>query len=169
MAKKYIYLQGKLSWVKHLKPDDRFGDPKWSVKLHPNAESLTVIKELVAKKGEVDGVMNKLQKDDDGYFMTFSRHTSRIYQGKTIAFLPPVILNKDGSPLVNTAIGNGSDGTIKLEYYTFKRKGGPGQGSAVRWESLRLDHLIPYEASKDLVPEEYKLVKDLVEQPAQLF
>lgn len=169
MAKRYIYIEGVLSWVKHAKPDDKFGEPKWSLTVHPFPDSLKLLKEdLLVTKGDVYGILNKLQTDEEGDYISFSRHVSKVYGGKIITFTPPIILNVDGSPVgSDMAIGNGSTGIVTLEYYTWPKAG--KRGSAVRWESLRLTNFIPYEPKKDLPPEEYKKIKALVEQPVQLF
>lgn len=169
MAKRFIYVEGVLSWVKHDKPDDKFGEPKWSVVVHPYPESLKLIKEeLLPTKGDVYGIMNKLQTDEEGDYISFSRHVSKIYGGKIVPFAPPTVLRPDGSPLPrDAAIGNGSTGKVCLEYYTWPKAG--KRGSAVRWDSLQLTNFIPYEPKKDMSPEEYKKVKGLVEQPTQLF
>lgn len=170
MAKRYIYVEGVLSWVKHIKPDTTFGDPKWSLVIHPYPDSLKLIKEeLLVAKGDVLAIMNKLTTDEEGDKISFSRFCSKVYSGKLITFEPPRVLNPDGSPLGrDISIGNGSTGKVCLEHYTWPKAGGK-RGSAVRWESLQLTNFIPYEPKKDLSPEEYRKVKGLVEQPTQLF
>lgn len=166
MAKKLIYLKGKVSWVKHQRADDRFGDPKWSIQLQPDAESLNVIKDLLETKDGVQGLRNTLGKNEDGYYMVFSRYATKTYGGKVQSYAPPEVVNTDGSSLSDTAIGNGSDGIVRLEYYTYNIKGQQGKkGSACRWDGLRVDNLVPFEAKKDLTEVEFKKVEGLVNQP----
>ena len=171
MAKSLKYLQGKVSWVKHIKPDEKYG--KWTVKLHPDNPSLEKIREMQTSQNGVTGIKNILGKDDDGYFMNFSRPTKKEFKRRdgmteTRAFAPPVVVTKDGTPWDDKGIGNGSDGTVELEYYTFNAPGG-GKGSAVRWERLRIDTLVPYDIKKDLTPEELKEMGPIVVQPKPMF
>jgi hypothetical protein len=170
LAKTYKYLQGKVSWVKHLKPDEKFG--KWSVKFYPDPKSLEVIREMMTTSNGVTGIKNVLGKDDDGYHMSFSRAIRKEYKDKQGGvrvhnFEPPRVMKADGSPWPSSeAIGNGSDATIKLEYYTYPQPTG-GKGSAVRWEALRIDNAIPYDVRKDLTEEEFEKYGELAEQPKQ--
>jgi hypothetical protein len=166
MAKEYVYLEGKGSWIKHLKPDEKYN--KWSLKLHPTAASLEKIRDMQLSTNGVTGIKNTLGKDEDGYFMSFSRPTSKLMKGSVVSFTPPLVVNKDGSPYTGGGIGNGSDVTIKLEVYTHKTPGG-GKARACRWEGARIDNLIEYAPDRDLGKEEYEKVKELVDQPTPKF
>jgi len=166
LAKEFIYLKGKVSWVRHLRPDDKYG--KWNCKLHPDVESLEKIRELQLAQNGVSGIKNVLGKDDDGYYMGFSRPVNKLMRGQVVAFTPPVVVNADGSLFQGDAIGNGTDATIKIEVYTHGTPGG-GKARACRWESMRIDHLVPFDKNRDLGKEELEAVKELVNQPTQLF
>jgi hypothetical protein len=136
----YEFIQGKLSWVKYITPNQW---EKWSVQVHPNQESLERIREL-----QSEGIKNVIKKDDDGYFCTFSRPTSRVIKGKIIGMTPPVVTDKDGQPMEGVAIGNGSDGIVKLEIYTHPTPNG-GSAKAARWDALRVTNLIPFNTDTD--------------------
>lgn len=157
--RKEIYLKGKLKWVHTVKPDMKYG--KYSCVLYPDPESLDKIKELKANKPTI---LNELKQDDDGYFMKFSCDPSKVIAGKLQTFQVHV-LKPDGSPLTEALVGNGSDGTIKLEWYTYRK----GEGAAVRLKAIRIDNLIPFIANRDFTDEVKKDISGLPEQPAPLF
>lgn len=138
----FVFLKGKVSWVRYITPDEKFG--KWSVRLHPDEESLKTLQTLQMEKA----IKNQFKKDEDGYYMQFSRPISRKIKGKEIAMTPPVVLNADGTPMEGVAIGNGSDGIVKLEVYSYPTPTG-GRGYAARWDSLRIDNLIPFNKDTD--------------------
>lgn len=138
-----IFLQGKVKWAR-MKTPGQFG--KWSIVLYPDAESLDIIKGLIN-----DGIKNELKKDDDGYYITFSRPVEKTdRQGRRFPFSPPVTLDKENR-VIEDQIGNGSDCGIKLEIYGGPRPGG-GSYKAARLNSVKVFNLVPYnpeESSKD--------------------
>ena len=158
----YVFIQGKISWLKNTVPDE-WG--KWKVTIHPNAESLEKIREL-----QTEGIKNVLKKDDDGYYTTFSRPTQKMIKGKVIGFAPPEVLQADGkTPLTGILVGNGSDGTVKLEVYSHGTPGG-GKAKAARLLSIKVDNLIPFEMNRDFNPNQKEAVAGLKEvPPEQLF
>jgi hypothetical protein len=135
------------------------------VTVHPNNESLEKIRELQA-----EGLKNIIKKDDDGYLVTFSRPVQKTINGVVRGYTPPVVLNKDGTPFVHgdVQIGNGSDGTVKLEVYQHKTPGG-GKAKAARWEALRIDNLVPFKKERDFPADQQKSMAGLEDQPEQLF
>ena len=144
----YIYLKGKASWVQAHKVNE-YG--KWQMMLHPDTESLNIIRDLQA-----EGVKNVIKKDDDGYFVRLARPHEIKVKGKIIGMVAPELY--DGNrPLKDDAgetvgfypfkefIGNGSDVIVKMEVYSHGVPGAPGKkAKAMRWESLRVDTLVPY-------------------------
>lgn len=155
-----VYLQGKVSWVKYITPDPMYN--KWSVTLHPNAESLEIIRDL-----QTEGVKNQFKKDEDGYYIQFSRPVDRKIKGKVIGMTPPVVLDKDGQPMDGVAIGNGSDATVKLEVYSHGTPSG-GKAKAARFAGLKIDNLIPFNKDTDFPdPAQREQAKGLDEQPVQ--
>ena len=156
----YIYIQGKVSWLK-ARMTNQWN--KYSVQIHPNPEGLEKIREL---QGE--GLKNMLKKDEDGYFVTFSRPVSKEFKsGKIITYSPPEVFDKDGNPF-DGPVGNGSDATLKLEVFQHDTPGG-GRAKAARWVSARIDNLVPYEPDRDLTEDQKELRAGLKEQPEQLF
>jgi hypothetical protein len=132
---------------------------KWKVTVHPTEASLEKVREL---QGE--GIKNVLKKDDDGYKVTFSRPTQKMVKGKVIGLTPPEVLQADGkTPLTGVLVGNGSDGTVKLEVYSHGTPGG-GKAKAARLLSIKVDNLIPFEMNRDFDDKQKEAVQGLDEQ-----
>jgi hypothetical protein len=125
------------------------------------------------KKGndEVDGILNEVQKNDDGgYSVRLKRDFSKNWSGKEQALDPVLVLDHNNLPWQShVLIGNGSDITCKVEYYTYKPKFSKKKGSAIRLSSVRVDQLVPFEMEKDFTEDEKKQVKGLAEQPRMMF
>jgi len=158
----YVFVKGKLSWVKTTVPNE-WG--KWTCTIHPNEESLNKIRDLQA-----EGVKNVLKKDDDGYYVTFSRPTQKMIKGKVIGLAPPEVLQADGkTPLTGQLVGNGSDGVVKVEVYSHSTPGG-GKAKAARLLSIKIDNLIPFELKRDFTAGQQEAVAGLPEQqPEPMF
>lgn len=159
MDKTFIYWQGKAKWVRAVTPDLTYN--KWNFVLYPDEKHLEEIRELQSK-----GVKNVLGKDDDGWKINISRPTQRVWKGKVIAFAPPRVVDATGMPLDGVAIGNGSDVTAEIEVYQHGTPSGK-KAHAIRWESLRVDNLIPFEVKKDYPEPIASQVQDLVDKPKQ--
>ncbi len=163
MAKSYEFLSGKLKWANRLTiPDLMY--KKWSVVLYPDQASMAKLMKLK----EPPSILNEIKEDEDGKYITLSRPTSRQYGGVDRAFTPPLVVNADGTTCTE-AIGNGSDGTCKIEVYNYKVKVSNKQGRAIRLEAVRIDNLVRYEPKTDRTEEEAKLAKGLDEQPTPMF
>ncbi len=161
MPTEYIYIQGKAKWFKHNTPNS-WG--KYTHVIYPNHESLEKIRELQA-----EGIKNILRKDEDGYYISFSRPTSVLIKGKVVGIAPPLVFQADGTtPLRETMVGNGSDITTKLEVYQHSTPGG-GKAKAARWLSTKVDNLVPFHNSRDLFGEQEKAWRGMEDQPEQLF
>jgi hypothetical protein len=155
-----IYIQGKVSWFR-AKTVNKWN--KYSVQIHPNPKDLDVIRDL---QGE--GLKNVIKKDDDGYYVNFTRPVTKEFKsGKIVAFTPVEVFDKDGNPFDGN-VGNGSDATLKIEVYEHETPGG-GKAKAARWVSARIDNLVPFEVEKDGFEEQKEALKGLKEQPEQLF
>lgn len=153
----YVYLKGKAFWVEHIKPSEH---KDWRFILYPDKDSLDIIRGLMDR-----GLMNTLKKDEDGYHMRFRRKTERPFKRNgTFSLTPPVVMMEDGTPIMNSLIGNGSDVTVKLEVYKFPRVG-YGQAVATRWESMTVHNLIPYEGARDMTPAQTYQYRGMAEQP----
>lgn len=158
MSSDMIDVQGKLKYI-HAVSFNKYD--KWSVVFYPNPASLEVIRDLQAQ-----GVKNVMKKDDDGYFIQFSREPTKLMRGKVVAFTAPKVIDKEGKPFDGNKIGRDSDATIRLEVYQHGTPSG-GKAKAARWDSVRIDNLVPWERDRDLPPAEAEAVKSLTESPAQ--
>jgi len=167
MAKtEFVYLKGKTKWFRPEKPNE-WG--KRSHVLYPDADSLKILWKLKESTPTMSGIKNEIRKDEDGEYISISRPSSKEIKGKIVAFEPPVVLDgsmtlPDGSspPLRGVFVGNGSDVITKIAVYSYNQPGSPGKrGRAIRWESSRVDNLIPYEGRKDFDEEEMKLTKGI--------
>lgn len=160
-GKEYHFFSGKGKWVRTTAPDP-WGN--WKTDLYFNQESLDRYRQLHAEKG----LMNRINKDDDGYYVTFKRPIEKQRRdGKKFGFAPPEVLHSDGTtPLRDTLVGNGSDITVKIELYNYNKPGG-GKGYATRLEAIRVDNLIPFDGKRDFEKDQEKQVRGLDEQPSQ--
>lgn len=155
----FKYITGKLKWVKNVHADAKFNC--WSLVVYPNSESLETFKKL-----QEEGVKNHLNKDEDGYYITFRRPTHKLMGGALVPFAPPEVIDKEGRP-IHVPIGDGSDGVVKLEVYTHGTPSG-GKSKAARWLSLRVDNLVPHE--KEMFDDgQLKAIEGLDKQPSELF
>lgn len=167
MVARYEYLQGKAKWAKLVTPDTKFGDA-WKVQLYLNDASYQKMLKL-----KEEGVLNNIYKDEDGYFVNLKRPTSILLKGnRPQALSPPEIMEADGkTPLRNALIGNGSDITVKLDVYKYRKatdRFGEPTGIAIRLRSVRVDNLVPFEMKRDFTTEQQRTVKGLDEQPPQV-
>lgn len=165
---KYYYLHGKVKWFRPEKSDE-WG--KYSHILYPDEESIALLRSLQEDKDNVKGVKNVLKKDDDGYFIRIARKAQIEVKGKIVGMGPPMVLDKDGTtPIRNILVANGSDVTTKIEVYTYKIPGGDktARGTAIRWESSRIDELIPYQVNRDFTEGERDQIAGLPEAPKQM-
>lgn len=155
-----IYIKGKVSWFR-AKQTNQWN--KYSVQIHPVHEDLEVIRGLQSR-----GLKNVIKKDDDGYFVNFTRPVTKQYKsGKVQTYAPPQVFDKDGN-LYEGQVGNGSDVTLKIEVYEHDNQAG-GKAVAARWVSARIDNLVPFETDKDAFPETLEALEGLKDQPAQTF
>ena len=154
MAQKQVYLQGKCKWAR-LQSPDQWGN--WKINLYPTKESMAIFKEL--------NVKNHVKRDDDGDFIALKRPTQKMIKGKVMGYSPPTVVDKDGNP-TDVGIGNGSDVTVKCDYYSYKSPQGD-PGNAIRLTGIRIDSLVPYNPSNDYPEELKKAVGTLNEQPKQ--
>lgn len=144
MANTYETLEGTFYWVKITDPEETpFKDKKgnlrwvWKAMFRPNSESLLKIMDLQAK-----GVKNQLKKDEDGYYVNFSRPV-KDNAGK--ALQPPRAYKADGITPLNEDVGNGSKGRLVLEIYEHKTPNG-GKASAARLYSISVTDLVVFGA-----------------------
>jgi len=91
---------------------------------------------------------------------------TKLMRGKVIAFTAPKVIDREGQPFDGNKIGRGSDATVRLEVYQHGTPSG-GKAKAARWDSVRIDNLVPWESNKDLPPAEAANIQSLTESPAQ--
>lgn len=171
MANKEIFFRGKVKWFKLQNQGDS-NYKCWSTVLYLTPESVNQFQELKKGTDTVEGLLNELKQDEDGHFITLKRPWFRkLRDGSEVGMQPPIILSKENLPWpTDKAIGNGSDVTIKCDYYTFKAPFKTKRGSAIRLVSARIEDLVPYEPKKDFTDKEAKVVGGLVDQkPPQYF
>jgi hypothetical protein len=145
----WVYLDGKAYWVQAHKPN-QWG--KWSMQFYPTQKSLDFLRELIAEKG----IKTQIKKDDDGWFIRVSKPTQlTLKTGKIVGMTQPELFNgnlpiMEGDKIVGYApltepVGNGSDGVLKLDMYSYTIPASGGKkGWALRWNSLRVDNLVPF-------------------------
>lgn len=149
MMNETVYIDGIFSWCRVVNPET-FTDPVsgkveryWSVTIHPTPESLELIRDLQAR-----GIMNKMKKNDDGYYIKFKRPTERRKRdGGLIPFEKPAVYNTDKQLIDGLKVGNGTAGTLKLEVYGGDK---PRKYLAARLDSIMVKSLVEYDPNRDL-------------------
>lgn len=132
-----IELEGELSWVKAVTPDEYEGKRNWSACTTLNPDALQMIMELKA-----EGVKNVLKKDDQNrWYIKVSRRDG-IYKGDkmTKVLNPPVVTDAEGNIIDGDTVGNGSKGILKIDVYEHPVKGGT-KAKAMRLESIKITEL----------------------------
>jgi hypothetical protein len=155
----YVYIRGKLKWVRTTAVNP-WG--KYTCTVYPlPGEDLEKVREL-----QSEGVKNLLKKDDDGYYITYSRPSEKTDKnGRKFGLAPVEIMLKDGSKFDGN-VGNGSDGTVKLEVYQHSTPSG-GKAKAARLLAIRVDELVPYEPNRDMQKDQEMATRGLQFAPAQ--
>jgi len=159
MANEYQYWSGKVTWC-NVDRVDNFG--RYSICFYPDTKAYNEIMKL-----KQEGLMNQVKKDDDGYFINISRPTEFIQKttGKHVSIPAPLLLDKDGkTPMSGTAVGKGSDVTVKVEIRQYKTPQ-KRDAVAVRLESVRVDNLIPFEPARDFPPVQAKQAEGMATAP----
>lgn len=151
-----VDVQGKVKYI-HAVNFNKYD--KWSIVIYPDPKSLEVIRDLQA-----EGVKNVMKKDEDGYFIQFSREPTKLIRGKVVAFAAPRVQDNEGKVFDGLRVGRGSDVTVRLEVYQHGTPSG-GKAKAARWDSVRVDNLIVWEIDKDMPPSEAAATKDLNNSP----
>lgn len=161
---KDVFLRGKCKFFKLLGRGD-MEYQCWGTVLYLTQESYATFLELRKGDETTDGIMNEIKLDDEGHYVNLRRPWTRKFKGTETMLAPPVVVNKDNMPWnSDTAIGNGSDVTVKCEYYTFKPPFKAKRGSAIRLISARVEELVPYEPQRDFTEFEAEQTKGLIDQ-----
>jgi hypothetical protein len=157
MSNGEVFIPGKLKYVYYDRLN-KYG--KWSIQVYPTPSGLEVVNQLIK-----EGVKNELKKDEDGYFINFHRMPEMVdRKGHRFTLKPPTIIDNDGR-LIQTAIGNGSTGIVKIETYGGKSPIGSSY-KAARFAGVKITDLIPYNPEESNDKYEVRNVSGLKEQPA---
>lgn len=158
MRNETVFIDGILSWCRVVSPEEYEGDRFWSCTIHPTPESLEKVRDLQAR-----GIMNKMKKDEDGYYIKFKRPTERRKRdGGLIPFEPPKVYNSEKQIIDGLRVGNGSAGTLKLEVYGGDK---PRRYLAARLDSIMISSLVDYDPNKDLSDEDRKRAEGFEDRP----
>lgn len=132
-----LQFKGKFTWCQ-LVNLNKYG--KWSLNLYPDHEALEKIRELQA-----EGVKNVIKKDDDGYYLQISRPAQiEFVKGQAQSVTPPVVRDKDKNALPNNVeIGDGSDGLVAVEVYSYKLPNTEKRSKAMRLYGIEVHNLVP--------------------------
>lgn len=156
---KEVFLKGKIKWANSLFTPDTMYEPKWQAKLYLDDESVEIIRELQSL-----GLMNKISKDDDGWYTSVSRPTQKMFKGVLTPLTPPVIEDNEGNLITQNIIGNGSDVICKMEVYNYKPQGGNRRKVAYRLASVKVVNLIRYEREADMSDSNKRQTAGITEQ-----
>jgi len=162
---KYFTFTGKAQWAKLYKPDEFRGSVKWCLDLIMDDPAEWV-------KFKEAGIQKKVKEGAEGKYVQFARSTSKLMKGRVVYFAPPIILDKDGKPIVSYVdsfgspvrsyedekarpervgepilIGNGS--VVQVSVSVYPTAMGPGN----RLESVKVLDLVAYEEEKEKSPE----------------
>lgn len=157
MSSEMIDVQGKVKFI-HAVNFNKYD--KWSIVIEPTVPSLEVIRDLQAQ-----GIKNVMKKDDENvYYIQFSREPTKLMRGKVVAFAAPKVFDAKGEAMDGMKVGRGSDVTARLEVYQHGTPNG-GKAKAARWDSVRVDSLVPWEIDKDMPPSEAEEAHSLMNSP----
>lgn len=169
MAKsEIIYLVGKGKWCQRLFiPDEKFAPSAWKFDFYPDKDSLDVLMQMKNPGEGYQGLKNHFKKDEDGTYLSIKRNTYIDTKKGRSPLTPPVVLKADGSPWDGSAVGNGSDLTVKIEKRTYQTPD-KKMGVAIRLVGVRVDNLVPFER-EDFPKDMQEQVDGLPEQPKPLW
>jgi hypothetical protein len=157
-------MKGKGKWCQRLfVPDEKFDPPAWKFDFYPDQEGYNILMKLKEPGEGMQGLLNKIKKDEDGYYTQIKRPTYINSRKGRINLAPPIIVDADGNPWDGKPIGNGSDLTVKLDKRIYKVPVGNKMGIAIRLVSVRVDNLVPFE-KKDFPDDMAKQVEGIAEQ-----
>lgn len=161
----YYYFQGKGSWFKLYQGDLEYKN--WNVKLNFTPESYNSFMKLKEKDGEMEGILNEVKQEEDGYYHVFKRPFHKDFGSGPEPLTPPEVIDKEGQPWDRKVdIGNGSDITVKVECYPYTNRRTRKRGRAIRMIAVMIENLVPF-TKKDLTPEKQDAISGLTEQPKQ--
>lgn len=121
-----VSLHGTARYAKLSSPD-QFG--KFSCSIYPDQESMVKVHKLIS-----EGVKNRLNKDDEGYRITFSRPPSIKTKTRGDIDIGPVWVKDENARDIDTSyVDDGAEITMLLETY-----GGPSGSGRGLYKAARL-------------------------------
>lgn len=167
----FVFVKGKAKWFRHITPEvftapDGSTKESWKHTLYPDQDSLETIRDLQSQ-----GMKNILKKDEDGYYINFSRGTTQKKGGLLVRLDAPKVVLNDGKTEYGDMVGNGSDIITKLEVYEHRVPNQTKKSKAARWLSTRIVTLVPYDKGTPLDRESHitaadqRAIKGLDKQP----
>lgn len=163
-----VFLKGWVKWCKHIKPDMTYGDGKWSVDMYIEGLELEKVREWQSL-----GIKNSVKKDpnENAWYIRLSRKCALVTRdGRKRGLEPPFVYQQVGENKIpiTTLVGNGSTGVAKCHLWRFNPE--PHiKGIALRWESLRIDNLIKYDADHDMTAIDNKNMLENMDKQEPLF
>lgn len=158
----WYYFKGKASWARVQLPDLEFKN--WNIRVYLTPESLVEFNKLKEPKGDVEGILNEVKQDDEGSYITLKRPMFKNWGKGDEPLTPPEVIDANNQPIPNsTLIGNGSDVTVKVECYKYRKPFNKGQGRAIRLVGVKVEHMIPY-SRKDFSAHQEHAIAGLVDQ-----
>lgn len=144
-----IKLTGTFKWIRTGEPEEFQGKKSWKATICPDQESVMKIMDLQTK-----GCKNQLKKDDDGYYINFSRPVEKKKKTGEVfkTFTAPVVTDRTGK-VIDEMIANGAKGDMYLEISSFK--GQYGNVTTAMLDSLILDEWQKYESAPAKEAEAY--------------
>lgn len=164
----HIFIRGKLRYARVFQLN-KYG--KWSFDLYPfpgeDTEKLRELKDRYKVK-------NYLRQDDDGYYMSMQRPPQKDMgkglRKRTVPLAPLQVLDANRTdehghpqPLVEQAIGDGTDATVKIELYNFKTAEGE-IAFAIRPVGILVHNLVEWKAAEHFNEEEMEQISGLKER-----
>lgn len=145
----FVTLSGEFMWIRTHEPEEFQGKKSWKATIRPDQESVMKILDLQAK-----GCKNQLKKDDNGYYINFSRPTEKKKKTGEVfrTYNPPVVTDRSGK-VISDLVANGAKGSMKLEISSFK--GAFGTVTTAMLDSLVLDEWQKYGSSEEAKAEAY--------------
>lgn len=134
----FVKIKGKIKWPKVYTPEQFAEKETWNVTIYPDPEEMDKVFAL-----QKAGAKNTIRKDDDGYYIKYSRPTTIKIKGVVQPRTPPKVFY-NGAPFTEQ-IGNGSRATIVLDTYSHNTPSGR-MAKAARLEAVDIEELVPYSA-----------------------
>lgn len=141
----YVELTGKSKFAHNLFTPNKWG--KYNMVLYLNEDSLNTFMDLRTK--------NKLNKDQQGFWINVAREQRREFKPGVISDLGPPKITDLNDKVIDAHVGDGSDVVCVMEVrpYTFEGQ----KGNAMRLHSVKVKNLVEWVPKKQ-EPEQPELL-----------